>query len=164
MYRKIIVFISFCLTLNYVGLAQNDQKVIYSLNDCIRIAIKNNLELKGSVLRSESSGISYKQAKNEIIPNLNMNYNLGLNDGRNIDPFTNGFVNEQLSFSNLGLNLNFNVFNGLRIKNSIKQSKFNLQASEMEIEEAEQNLIIEVTFRYIQILNGKDLLELSKAR
>ena len=34
----------------------------------------------------------------------------------------------------------------------------------MEIEEEEQNLIIEVTFRYIQILNAKDLLELSKAR
>jgi len=49
-------------------------------------------------------------------------------------------------------------------QDSIKQSKFNLQASEMEIEEAEQNLILEVTFRYIQILNGKDLLELSKAR
>jgi outer membrane protein len=164
MYRRIIIFIGFCLTLNYAGQAQNDQKIIYSLNDCIRIAIANNLELKSSVLRSESSEINFKQARNELIPNLNMNYNLGLNDGRNIDPFTNGFVNEQLSFSNLGLNLNFNVFNGLRIKNSIKQSKFNLQASEMEIEEAEQNLIIEVTFRYIQILNGKDLLELSKAR
>jgi len=164
MYRKIIVLIGFCLTLNYIGLAQNDQKVIYSLNDCVRIAIENNLELKSSVLRSESSEVNYKQARNELIPNLNMNYNYGLNDGRNIDPFTNGFVTKQLSFSNLGLNLNFNVFNGLRIKNSIKQSKFNLQASEMEIEEAEQNLILEVTFRYIQILNGKDLLELSKAR
>ena len=93
-----------------------------------------------------------------------MNYNYGLNDGRNIDPLTNGFVNEQLSFSNLGLNLNFNVFNGLRIKNSIKQSKFNLQASEMEVEEEKQNLIIEITFRYIQILNGKDQLELAKSR
>ena len=164
MYRKIIVFIGFYLIFNPAGQAQNDQKVIYNLNDCIRIAIKNNLDLKSSVLRSESSEVNYKLARNELIPNLNMNYNYGLNDGRNIDPFTNGFVNEQLSFSNLGLNLNFNVFNGLRIKNSIKQSKFNLQASEMEIEEEEQNLILEVTFRYIQILNGKDLLNLSKSR
>jgi len=93
-----------------------------------------------------------------------MHYNLGSNNGRNIDPFTNGFINEQLTFSNLGLTLNAEIFNGLRIKNSIKQSKFNLQASEMEIEEEEQNLIIEVTFRYIQILNAKDLLELSIAR
>jgi outer membrane protein len=164
MYKNTIIAVGFCLILNVVGNAQNDQKVIYSLTDCIRIAIENNLELKGSVLRSESSEIYYKEARNELIPDLNMNYNYGLNDGRNIDPFTNGFVNEQLSFSNLGLNLNYSVFNGLRIKNSIKQSKFNLQASEMEIEEAKQNLILEVTFRYIQILNGKDQLELSKAR
>ena len=164
MNKRIIMFIGLYLILNAVGNAQNNQKVIYSLNDCIRIAIENNLDLKSSVLRSESSEIYFKQARNELIPNLNANYNYGLNDGRNIDPFTNGFVNQQLSFSNLGLNLNYNIFNGLRIKNSIKQSKFNLQASEMEIEEAEQNLIIEVTFRYIQILNGKDLLSLSKAR
>ena len=46
MYRKIIVFIGFYLIFNPAGQAQNDQKVIYNLNDCIRIAIKNNLDLK----------------------------------------------------------------------------------------------------------------------
>ena len=164
MYKKILAFIIFCVGMTYNIHAQNDQKVIYNLNDCIRIAIQNNLDLKNSVLRAESSEINFKQAKNELYPSLNMNYNLGSNNCRNIDPFTNGFINEQLTFSNLGLTINAEIFDGLRIKNSIKQSRFNLQASEMEIEEEEQNLIIEVTFRYIQILNAKDLLELSKAR
>jgi len=164
MYKKILVFIIFCVGMTVNMHAQNDQKVIYNLNDCIRIAIQNNLDLKNSVLRAESSEINFKQAKNELYPSLNVNYNLGSNNGRNIDPFTNGFINEQLTFSNLGLTINAEIFNGLRIKNNIKQSRFNLQASEMEIEEEEQNLIIEVTFRYIQILNAKDLLELSKAR
>jgi outer membrane protein len=164
MCKKLLVLIIFCVGMTNKIHAQNDQKVIYNLNDCIRIAIQNNLDLKNSVLRAESSEINFKQAKNDLYPSLNMHYNLGSNNGRNIDPFTNGFINEQLTFSNLGLTLNVEVFNGLRIKNSIKQSRFNLQASEMEIEEEEQNLIIEVTFRYIQILNAKDLLELSIAR
>jgi len=164
MCKKILILIIFCVGMTNKIHAQNDQKIIYNLNDCIRIAIQNNLDLKNSVLRAESSEINFKQAKGELYPRFNVNYNLGSNNGRNIDPFTNGFINEQLTFSNLGLTINAEIFNGLRIKNSIKQSRFNLQASEMEIEEEEQNLIIEVTFRYIQILNAKDLLELSKAR
>jgi len=164
MYRKIIILAGFCLFLITIGYAQEDQKIIYNLNDCIRIAIKNNLDLKSSELKAESSEVNFKQSRNELFPTLNMNYNLGLNNGRNIDPFSNDVVTEQLTFSNLNLNLGVTVFNGFRLMNSIKQSKLNLQASEMEIEEAIQDLTIEVTFRYIQILNGKDLLELSKSR
>ncbi len=39
-----------------------------------------------------------------------------------------------------------------------------LKASEMELEEAKQNLILQVTIGYIQILNSRDLLDLSKSR
>jgi outer membrane protein len=99
-----------------------------------------------------------------MLPSLNMNYNLGINNGRSIDPFTNSFVSQGLTFSNAGLSLDATIFNGFRIKNEMKQSKFNMQASEMEIEEAKQNLILEVTLLYLQILNNKDVLKLSKAR
>ncbi len=164
MNKKSIILTLFCLFLNIFIQAQNDQKIVYNLNDCIRIAIENNLDLKSSELRAKSSEVNFKQSRNELYPNLNANYNLGLNNGRNIDPFSNDVVTEQLTFSNLNLTLGVMVFNGFRLLNSIKQSKFNLQASEMEIEEAKQDLTIEVTFRYIQILNGKDLLKLSKTR
>jgi outer membrane protein len=164
MYKKITLLIGFYLVLSNSGYTQNNLNITYSLNDCIRIAIENNLDLKTTALEAESSEIFYKQAKNDQIPNLNANYNIGTNNGRNIDPFTNNYVNEKFTFSNVGLNLDIAVFNGLRIRNSIKQSRFNLEASEMEIEEAIQDLTIEVTFRYIQILNGKDQLDLSIAR
>lgn len=160
--KKIIYIIAFVWSsLSY---AQTDNLVVYNLNDCIDIAIANNLDLKSSKLNAERSKVLYKNSKNELLPNLNMDYNLGVNDGRNIDPYTNGYIDEQLTFSNLGVNLNLTLFNGLRIKNRIKRDKFELQASEMEIEEAKQDLILEVTLRYLQVLNGKDMLELAKAR
>lgn len=164
MNKKVILLTGFYLLMLGLTYAQNDKQIVYSLNDCIRIALENNLDLKSSELKAETSEVNFKQSRNELYPNLNANYNLGLNNGRNIDPFSNDVVNEQLTFSNLNLNLDVMVFNGFRLLNSIKQSKLNLQASEMEIEEAKQDLTIEVTFRYIQILNGKDLLELSKSR
>ncbi|MGK0379162.1 MAG: outer membrane protein [Patiriisocius sp.] len=164
MNKKINLFIGLWLAAIGFGFSQNTLATIYSLQDCIDIAIENNLDLRIKELRAESSEVNFKENRNKIFPSLNMNYNLGVNNGRSIDPFTNNFINQELTFSNAGLSLDATIFNGFRIKNEIKQSRFNMQASEMEIEEAKQNLTLEVTLLYIQILNTKDLLELSEAR
>jgi len=145
------------------GLGQNSN-TSYNLQECIAIALKNNLELKSVGLQSKTANLNFKQSKNGLLPTLNGNYNIGKASGRSIDPFTNSYINEQLTFSNAGLNLDVSVFNGFRIRNEIRQSRFNMQASEMEIEEAKQNLILEVTLLYIQILNTRDVLKLAKAR
>ncbi len=147
-----------------IGFAQNTQRPQFTLDDCIELALENNNDLKTSKLQTKSSIINYKQSINELLPNLNANYNIGVNDGRSIDPFTNSYSNQELTFSTLGVNLNTTIFNGFRILNSIKQNKFNMKASEMELEEAKQNLMLQVTIGYIQILNSRDLLDLSKSR
>ncbi len=140
------------------------QESSLTLEACITLAIENNLDLKSAELRKKSSKINYKQSVNELLPNLNANYNLGVNDGRSIDPFTNSYINRELTFSNFGMDLRFTVFNGFRVLNSIKQSKFNMKAAEMEEEEAKQNLILDVTIGYILILNSRDRVALLKVR
>jgi outer membrane protein len=164
MNKKITLIISFWLSMISFGFSQNTSTTIYTLQDCIDILIENNLDLKIKELRAASSEVNFKENRNKMLPSLNMNYNLGINNGRSIDPFTNSFVSQGLTFSNAGLSLDATIFNGFRIKNEMKQSKFNMQASEMEIEEAKQNLILEVTLLYLQILNNKDVLKLSKAK
>ncbi len=164
MNKKTILIIGFWLSAINFGFSQNIAKTIYTLQDCIDISLENNLDLKIKELRAASSEVNLKVNRNKILPSLNMNYNIGINNGRSIDPFTNNYINQELTFSNAGLNLDATIFNGFRIKNEIKQSRFNMQASEMEIEEAKQNLTLEVTLLYIQILNNRDAFELSKAR
>ncbi|WP_034057200.1 TolC family protein [Lacinutrix jangbogonensis] len=164
MNKRIILITGLWLSVLNFGFSQNVATTIYTLQNCIDIAIENNLDLKIKELRAKSSEVSFKETRNKILPSLNMNYNLGINNGRSIDPFTNSFVNQELTFSNAGLSLDATIFNGFRIKNEIKQSKFNMQASEMEIKEVKQNLTLKVTLLYIQILNNRDVLELSKAR
>jgi outer membrane protein len=163
MNKRITLFIGLWLGVISFGFSQNISTTIYSLQDCIDITIENNLDLKVKELRAESSEVNFKEARNKILPSLNMDYNLGINNGRSINPFTNSYINQELTFSNAGLSLDATIFNGFRIKNEIKQSRFYMQASEMEIEEAKQNLTLEVTLLYIQILNNKDLLDLLKA-
>ncbi len=160
--RKISVIIFCCLS--SISFAQNESQLGLTLNECINIALENNLDIQQFKLGVKSSSVDYKQSKKDILPGLNANYNLGVNDGRSIDPFTNSYINQELTFSNLGVNADLLLFNSFRNLNRIKQSKLNLNATEMELEEAKQDLTLRVTIGYIRILNSRDLIKLSESR
>ena len=144
--------------------AQSEESITYTLDECINAAIQNNLNLKSVRLDAMSNDVFFNQSKNALLPNINGSYNLGVANGRNIDPFTNAFVDERLTFSNAGLALDATVFNGFRLMNGWKQAKLNLEAAEMEIEAAKQALILEVTLAYLRVLSEQDLVVLAKAR
>jgi len=144
--------------------AQGQTEKRYSLEECISIALKNNLELKSSRFREQSATINFKQSKANLLPNVNGSYNIGVNNGRSIDPFTNDFINQKLTFSNANLNLNAVIFNGFRLLNSVKQQKMNAKAANLEVEQEKQNLVLSVTLAYLQVLNSRDVLELNEQR
>jgi len=144
--------------------AQQNAEVTLTLEQCLELALENNLDLKRSVLSKDASFINFKRSKSEVLPTLNGNYNLGVSNGRSIDPYTNDYVDQKLTFSNAGLNLNFIVFNGFKLLNTIRNRRSAMNAAEMEVEEQKQNLILDVTLTYLQILNNKDLLKLAKSR
>lgn len=161
---KFTIICFFLLILPMIVFSQNEERTVRTLEECIDLALKNNLELKQSHLAERSSDINFRQNKNALLPTINGNYNLGVLNGRSIDPFTNSFVNERLEFSNAGLGLDATVFNGFRLINSWKQAKLNLEAAEMATETARQTLILNVTLTYLQVLNAQDVVILAKKR
>ena len=161
MFRNtLLIFFIFVVSVTY---AQVDSLSV-TLQESIEIALKNNLDLRRAELREKTSKVSLRQTWGTLYPNLNGRISAGINNGRSIDPFTNAYIEEQLSFSNAGLSLSATVFNGFRIINSIKRDKYNLEASEFETEEAKQDLILNVTLAYLQVLNNVDLVKIAKAR
>ncbi|REG90214.1 outer membrane protein [Winogradskyella sediminis] len=150
--------------MSWAGFAQNTTNKSYTLDDCIAIALEHNLDLKSTNLQANSAKVNYQQSKADVLPSLNGSFNLGVNDGRSIDPFTNAYINQELTFSNLGLSLDMIIFNGFRLLNAAKQNRLNKKASDLEIEAAQQDLILNITLAYLQVLNAKDVLELAKSR
>lgn len=161
MLRKTITGIGF-LIISFVH-AQTDT-ISLTLQESIALAINNHPDLKLAGLQAETSEVLFKQTRSNLLPDLNARVNLGLNNGRSIDPFTNSYIDEQLTFSNAGLTLDATIFNGFRLRNSIQRDRFNLKASEMEVEAARQDLILNVTLAYLQLLNNRDLIALAQLR
>ena len=150
--------------MGWTGYTQDLNQKSYSLEECITLALENNLDLESANLRANSAKINHQQSKANLLPSINGSFNIGVNDGRSIDPFTNDFINQELTFSNMGLSLDATIFNGFRLLNTAKQNSLNRKASEQEAEAAKQDLVLNVTLAYLQVLNAKAVLELTKAR
>lgn len=160
---KVILYILISLV-SLASFSQEIQKKSYTLEECIEVALENNLNLKSTKFSEQSAKINYQQSRANILPSVNGNYNIGVNNGRSIDPFTNDFINQRLVFSNANLSLDATIFNGFRLLNSVKQQRLNAKAASMEVEQEKQNLVLSVTLAYLQVLNSRDVLVLNQQR
>ncbi len=130
----------------------------YNLQTCIDIAIKNNLDVKQSELKAQSARIDFNQAKENMLPTLNGTVNHGINNGRNINPFTNAYVTQSLTYGNYSLESNLTLFGGLQNVNAIKQTSLAYQAGKMDLQQAKDLVTINVITAYLLVLDNAELL------
>lgn len=145
-----------------VSAAAQENKM--TLQQCIDTALKNNIQVKQSGLQAAAASVNLKQAKNNILPDLNGGFGYGLNQGRNVDPLTNNYINQQLTSSNVNLSSGIVLFNGMRLQNFIKQNNLTYGAAQMDLQQEKDNLTLNVILAYLQVLSNQDVLETNKAQ
>lgn len=130
----------------------------FSLQQCIDTALAKNIAVKQSGLLSETAEVNLKQARANLLPDLNASIGHGINQGRSIDPFTNTYVNQSVNYANYGINSGVVLFNGMNLQNAVKQNAYAYDASRMEWQQAKDNLTLNVILAYLQVLNNEDLV------
>jgi len=134
----------------------------YTLQQSIETALANNLQVKQSGLRTKSAAVNLNQARANLLPDISANINHGTNQGRSIDPFTNGYVNQNVDYANYSLNSGIALFNGLIQRNLIKQNLLNYEAGKMEEQQTKDNIALNVTYTFFQILGNEEQLNQAK--
>jgi outer membrane protein len=152
--------LAFALGVSVLVHVQAQQK--YTLQQCITIALENNLQLRQLMLQVQTNQNVFEQSKWQRYPTLNFSGSQGLQSGRNIDPFTNQFVEQTVNFSNFSINTGVNLFNGYQQKNIIKQNQTNVLATQKDVESNRNALILNVASSYISVLNNQEQLEFAR--
>lgn len=158
MFRYLIILFLFI-----ASIGANAQGV-FTLQQVVDTALKNNLDLKQSQILMESAGIDWRQAKANLLPNLNGFANHGINQGRSIDPFTNAYIDQQVNYAGYGLASGVTVFGGLILQNSIRQNSLAYEAAKMDVQQQKDNLTLNTILAYLQVLSNEDLLTQSKSQ
>lgn len=130
----------------------------WSLDRCISYALENNIQIKQSALQQESARLDKSQSLAQMFPNLNASTGFNMNFGRNIDPGTNQFVNEQVNSNNFRVGSNVTLFNGLRLLNSFKQSQLDLLAAEYNLQGLSNDIAMNIASAFMQVMFNEEIL------
>lgn len=134
-----------------------------TLKEAIETGIANNLIVNQSGLQMQREDIILKQSRANTLPNLNGSANHGSNNGRSIDPFTNGFINQNVNYASYSASSSLLLFNGSSLQNRIKSNRLGYEASQQELQQAKDNLTINIILAYLGVLSAEDILETSRS-
>ncbi|MBS1916702.1 MAG: TolC family protein [Bacteroidetes bacterium] len=133
-----------------------------TIQQCVDIAIKNNLQVRQSEITMLLNGVAFNQSKDNLLPQINGNASQGINFGRSINPYTNQYIDEQINTGNYGLNAGLVLFNGLSLQSAIKQNRYAYEASKLDWQQQKDNITLNVLLSYLQVLSSQELLEVSR--
>jgi outer membrane protein len=141
--------------------AQSEKKS-YRLSECVEIALKNNPDILLSAAGVESANIEMQQSVLNLSPSINGSMGQYYQSGRSIDRFTNQFVQTTVGNSSFQLQGNWVVFAGGQLKNAVKQSKYNYQASALDLIQSKQNMALSVSLAYLQVMQAREQLKAAR--
>jgi len=136
----------------------------WTFQQCLDTALQRNISVNQSRMANELNKISLEQSKSNRIPSVSANANEALNFGKNVDPTTNSFVTEAYHSTNLGISSSYNLFNGLQNNRTIQQNRINVQAGQYDIEKARNDVILNITTGYLQVLFTREILAAAKSQ
>jgi outer membrane protein len=154
--KKILILIFTCLLISQ-GLVFSQQKV-WSIEDCIRYAIENNIQIKQQAVQTEVQKNSLDLAKLSLLPSINGSASYNYSFGRALDQNRYEYFNRTLQSDNFYLGGSAPVFAGLQKYNTIQENKYLVLASEEDLKNISDNVALNVALAYLQVLLNKELV------
>jgi len=141
----------------------------WSLEQCIKYAFDNNIQIKQQQLNVKSSEGNLFQSKLGLLPNLNASASHNFNFGLATNYETNQKEAQNSQSTGIRIYSSMDLFKGLQNYNTIKQNQFELLATTADVEKVKNNIALSIASAYLQILYNEELvsssskqLELSK--
>ncbi|MBO7640144.1 MAG: TolC family protein [Bacteroidales bacterium] len=136
----------------------------WTLEQCIRHALENNLSIRQGELSVQQSEIELNSAQNRRLPGLSASVSESFSAGRSLLGNNTYATNTNSTSSNLHIGADVPVFQGFQIKNNIALSKLNLAAATADLEKAKDDIRVAVAQSYVQVLYNMEILEVAKSQ
>jgi len=130
--------------------------LVWTLQNCLDYARKNNIQLNTLRLTQESNEQDVLQARAQKLPNLSGSASESYTHSKNANPVVGGFQTQSSFASNYSLNSGVTIYNADYLNNNIKQRQLVLQSAGLSIQQAENDMTLQITQAYLSILVAKE--------
>lgn len=158
--KQIISSVALASFLFYLPAGAQETTKQWSLEECIRYAIENNIDLKQRELEQQSRAVDLHTSKYSWLPSLNASVSENFGFGRS-ESKDGLIVDRNSANTSAGIQLSMPLLD-LKIPGDIAARKLDLKASFENLNKAKEDLSINVASYYLQVLYNKEMLKIAE--
>ena len=157
-------FISLLLAAGLLASASagaQDARII-TFQEAIRIALDQNSTLKLAENAKTLGEVDVTAARQQFLPDLQFDARGSQNYGRNFDSGEGRVVNQTTQNATFGLSSGVVLFNGFGNTATLKESKFNLDASSRDLQRSRETIAFTVATQYLVLIQQREQLQVQR--
>lgn len=158
---KIKSFFSLSLLLVF-GLVTQAQTKKWTLEECVRYALQNNISIKQTALDSESAAIDKKGAIGNFLPSVNANASHSWNVGLNQNITTGLLQNQTTQYTSAGASVGVDIYKGLQNQNKLRRANLSVVAAKYQLLKMQEDVSLNVANAFLQVLFSKENLKVQQ--
>ena len=148
-----------------LGAFKAGAQTTFSLSDCIRIAEEENVQVKEALTNAEIANEAQKGSTYSLIPSLSLSNQHNLSTGRVLDPTTYQFVTNRTVYDmSASVGGTMTLFSGGERIHQIRKSKLNLQSALLDTERTRNDLALNVTAMFLNLVLDKEAIAICENR
>jgi Outer membrane protein len=152
--RRLLLFFLFLLFFVPVS---GQQK--WALEDCIKYAVQNNLNIKQGRIDIEKAEQNLRQSKWNMMPSVGASSSAGYSFGRTV--VEGDLVSQSYFYNDYSLRASVELFNAFSQQNQISYSKFRKRASENSNLNAIDDLAFSIMNSFYDVIYFEELLKIT---
>lgn len=156
-FTKSLLGLVMAVTGLFIPVAAFSQKK-WTLRECIDYARQENIQVKKSIITTESYNVDISHSKAALFPSLSGSVSQRYTNSQSPDG-AGDYHYEGLFNGQYTLNANWTLYNGGKNKNNIKQAQLKKEAQSLNTENIQNQTEIAITQAYLQILYSRESIK-----
>jgi len=132
------------------------QESLFTLEDCIAYALENSTSIDRAENELASNSAYLEQSKAARLPNLEFNASQSLSSSASYDDTNADWSRAGSQSFSASLNSQLTIYQGAKLKNTIRQNEITLSAAEVAIKTQEELISLDILSAYVDVLLAKE--------
>ncbi|HEY6142601.1 MAG TPA: TolC family protein [Flavobacterium sp.] len=138
------------------------QTKMWTLEECVKYAIDNNISIKQTELDTKTADIDKKGAVGNFIPTVSSNASHSWNVGLNMDPTTGLLRNQTTQYTSIGAGVGIDIYKGLQNQNALRKANLSITAAKYQLTKMQEDVALNVANAFLQVLFNKENLKVQQ--
>ena len=140
------------------------QDSLWTLQRCVKHALVHNIQIRQAGLQNEVGQAQYTQSYLRFLPTVDGGLNYSFSFGQTLNPVTNQRIPLNAQTANANLSAGVPLFTGLQQIHNVQKTRYDLIASRFDFETTRQNVAMNVTSAFLQLLLNEEIQKVLEAQ